>query len=158
MGRWLQDNWIVVAGVVVLVSIAAFSLRNLPASASKPSTTHPTPGGKEDRSTQIKIYRMVEHANEADFARLVLQSDVPVLVDFYADWCGPCRTLAPVLEEVARETPHAKVVKVNVDQNPQLAARYGISSIPSVIVFKQGKVATRHTGLASKSQLKTMLD
>jgi thioredoxin 1 len=81
-----------------------------------------------------------------------------VLVDFYADWCGPCQMLAPVLEELARETPSAKIVKVNVDQSRQLATRYGINAIPSVMVFREGKMVSRYTGLADKAQLQKMLN
>jgi thioredoxin 1 len=99
----------------------------------------------------------VEHASEASFDRQVLESDTPVLVDFYADWCGPCQALAPTLEALAREVPHARVVKVNVDENPALAARYGINSIPSLMVFENGQSAAHHVGLASKEQLKALL-
>ena len=101
--------------------------------------------------------RGVRHANEASFAREVLESDVPVLVDFYADWCGPCRALAPALEQLAQEETGAKVVKVNVDDSPSLAMRYRISSIPSLLVFKDGEVVAQHVGLASKSQLKNLI-
>jgi thioredoxin 1 len=80
-----------------------------------------------------------------------------VLVDVYADWSGPCRRLAPVLEELAAETPDAMIVKVNVDQSPNLAAEYGVDSIPSVKVFKNGVVTAQQVGLASKSQLRAML-
>jgi thioredoxin 1 len=99
----------------------------------------------------------VHHANEANFNDLVMNSDVPVLVDFYADWCGPCRMVAPVLEELARETTDAKIVKVNVDHSPQLAARYRINSIPALKVFEQGKVVDEQVGLASKGRMKKML-
>ncbi|NUQ63537.1 MAG: thioredoxin [Pirellulales bacterium] len=99
----------------------------------------------------------VQHANEDTFSREVLGSNVPVLVDFYADWCGPCQRLAPTLEELARDTPDAKVVKVNVDHSPRLAARYGVDSIPSVKVFKNGEVVAEHVGLASKLQLLDLL-
>jgi thioredoxin 1 len=99
----------------------------------------------------------VQHANQTNFDQLVLNADVPVLVDFYADWCGPCKMIAPLLEEVAQEATDARVVKVNVDDNPQLAARYGISSIPSLLVFKDGEVVGQQVGLVNKSQLKSML-
>jgi len=99
----------------------------------------------------------VLHANSATFDDQVLGSDRPVLVDFYADWCGPCRAIAPTLEQLAAETPQARIVKVDVDQNPELAARYGINSIPSLMVFQGGQVVARHVGLASKSQLKSLL-
>jgi len=99
----------------------------------------------------------LEHADDADFGPKVLQAEVPVLVDFYADWCGPCRALGPLLEEVAGETPTAKIVKVNVDDSPEVAARYRISAIPCLKVFKQGKVTAQHVGLADKRQLRALL-
>jgi thioredoxin 1 len=99
----------------------------------------------------------VHHADESNFAELVLNSDVPVLVDFYADWCGPCRMVGPVLEELARETTDARIVKVNVDHSPALAARYGVSSIPSLKVFDGSKVVDEHLGVANKHRLKAML-
>jgi thioredoxin 1 len=99
----------------------------------------------------------VQHANDGTFDEMVLKSDVPVLVDFYADWCGPCQRLAPVLEELAAEDPGARIVKVNVDHSPVLAGAYRINSIPSLIVFKNGVAIEQLTGLASKSQLRAML-
>lgn len=100
----------------------------------------------------------VHHANEANFREIVLKSDVPVLVDFYADWCGPCQRIAPLLEELAAETPHARIVKVNVDHNPNLAVAYGVNAIPNLKVFKQGAVVEEIAGLASKNQLRSMLE
>ena len=99
----------------------------------------------------------VQHANDTNFHTVVLKSDVPVLVDFYADWCGPCQRLAPILEELAAETPSARIVKVNVDNSPGLAAEYGVDSIPSLKVFKNGTVTDQLVGLASKNQLRTLL-
>jgi thioredoxin 1 len=107
--------------------------------------------------TATKQDGKVHHADEDNFAELVLDSDVPVLVDFYADWCGPCRVVTPVLEELAKETTDAKIVKVNVDHSPLLAARYDINSIPSLKVFDEGDVVDGHVGLASKGRLKKML-
>lgn len=101
--------------------------------------------------------RKVHRANEANFAELVLNSNIPVLVDFYADWCGPCRMVAPVLEELAQETSDAKIVKVNVDDSPQFAAQYGINSIPSLKVFQDGQVVGEQVGFTNKAQLKAML-
>jgi thioredoxin 1 len=100
----------------------------------------------------------VGSVSEATFAEVVLESRVPVLVNFYADWCGPCRRLAPVLEEVARDTPAAKIVRVNVDQNRALAARYGVSSLPTLIVIKDGRAIAKQTGVVGKNRLKAMLD
>ncbi|NLF70695.1 MAG: thioredoxin [Candidatus Anammoximicrobium sp.] len=107
--------------------------------------------------TATKPQAKVFHATESDFDALVLNSDVPVLVDFYADWCGPCRMIAPVLEELAQEASNARIVKVNVDTSPELAARYGIESIPSLKVFQNGNVVAEQVGLVSKAELKAML-
>jgi thioredoxin 1 len=108
-------------------------------------------------STRTQRESSVKYANEADFRQLVLNAEVPVLVDFYADWCGPCRMIAPALEELASETTEAKVVKVNVDQNPRLAARYGISSIPSLLVFQDGEVVRQQVGVANMAQLRSLI-
>ena len=103
------------------------------------------------------VNSQVLHANEATFESIVLKSDVPVLVDFFADWCGPCRSLGPTLVELAEETPDAKIVKVNVDDSPNLAAEYGVDAIPCLKVFKNGAVTRQFVGLACKSQLKSII-
>ena len=108
-------------------------------------------------STDVRNQPSVEHVNEATFEDRVLQSEVPVLVDFYADWCRPCQMLAPTLDELAMENPGARVVKVNVDDNPRLAARFGVSSIPALKVFRNGRVAREHVGMADKRRLTDML-
>ena len=113
--------------------------------------------GCEGESASTPQTEYVEHVVEADFQKKVLDSQVPVLVDFYADWCGPCQMLAPLLEEVASDSPKAKIVKVNVDESPRLAARYQIDSIPNLKVFKSGKVVAQHVGLADKRQLASLL-
>ncbi len=101
--------------------------------------------------------RAIEHADESDFAVKVLQSNAVVLVDFYADWCMPCRMLGPVLEELAREAPDVRIVKVNVDENPGLAIRYRVTSIPYLLVFRDGKPVAQHVGLADKATLRALL-
>ena len=95
--------------------------------------------------------------NKEQFEKEVLQSDKPVLVDFNADWCGPCRMLAPVLEALAEKHPEAKIVSVNVDDNPSLAADYFISSIPCVVLIKHGEEADRSVGLVPAERLEALL-
>ena len=99
---------------------------------------------------------MVLPVNSATFDQHVLRSEVPVLVDFYADWCGPCKALAPALEQVAAENPQARVVKVNIDHSPELAARYNVKSVPRLLVFKGGQIAAQQNGVASKTRLNAM--
>lgn len=100
----------------------------------------------------------VKHASEATFAQVVLQSPTPVLVDFYADWCGPCRRLAPTLERLAVEfAGRATIVKFNVDEEPALAEQFRIESIPTLVLFSGGKVVGRATGLAPEAGLRNAL-
>lgn len=99
------------------------------------------------------------HIKEADFKKLVLESRIPVLVDFYADWCGPCKRMAPVVEALAEEYEgKASVFKIDADECVDLAAELGISSIPALIFFKNGKEAERCIGMRSAETLRRTMD
>jgi len=99
------------------------------------------------------------YVNEKNFEQEVLKNDKPVVVDFYADWCGPCRMLAPILEQLdAAVAGKAVVAKLNVDENQQLAAKYNVMSIPTLIFFKDGKVAGHQVGLQSLQSLQRAVE
>jgi thioredoxin 1 len=96
----------------------------------------------------------VGKVSDADFESQVLKSTGPVVVDFWAEWCGPCRQIAPALEEIAGSlNGRVKIVKLNVDENPQTASKYGVMSIPTLMIFKNGEMASRQVGAAPKQKL-----
>ena len=101
----------------------------------------------------------IEHITDDSFEPEVLKSEVPVLVDSWAEWCGPCKSIAPILEEVAAEYGgRLKITKINVDENQQVPARFGIRGIPTLMLFKNGNVEATRVGALSKSQLTAFLD
>jgi thioredoxin 1 len=101
----------------------------------------------------------IVYTSDAGFESEVLKSDVPVLLDFWAEWCGPCKMIAPILDEVAREySGRVKVAKLNIDENPQTPPRYGIRGIPTLMLFKNGTVEAQKVGALSKKQLTDFLD
>ncbi len=99
------------------------------------------------------------HVTDASFEQDVLKSAEPVLVDYWADWCGPCKMIAPVLDEIAGEYEgRVRIAKLNIDQNPDTPPRYGIRGIPTLMLFKQGEVEATKVGAVSKSQLTAFID
>ena len=100
---------------------------------------------------------MADNVKTDDFDQQVLQSDQPVLVDFWAEWCGPCHAIAPVLDQIAGEHDQLKVVKLNIDEEPAIAQRYGVMSIPTLILFKDGEPQAAAVGAMPKSMLEERL-
>tara|TARA_Y100001934_G_C11927147_1_gene574004 strand:+ start:143 stop:475 length:333 start_codon:yes stop_codon:yes gene_type:complete len=99
------------------------------------------------------------HISDESFETEVLQSEKPVLIDYWAEWCGPCKMIAPILDEIALEySDRLKVVKLNIDDNPQTPPKYGIRGIPTLMVFKGGQVEATKVGAVSKTQLTAFLD
>ena len=99
----------------------------------------------------------VLHITEANFEEQVLHSPQTVLLDFWASWCGPCRMLSPIVDEIAAEHPEIRVGKVNIDEEPALAARFGVMSIPTLLVFRGGTLVSQSTGARPKAQVLALL-
>lgn len=101
----------------------------------------------------------IKHISDANFEVDVLNADKPTLVDFWAEWCGPCKMIAPILEETAKEyAGRLHVVKLNIDEHPSMATKYGVRGIPTLILFKNGMVTAQKVGALSKSQLSAFID
>ena len=101
----------------------------------------------------------IVHTTDATFSQDVLKSDKPVLLDFWAEWCGPCKMIAPILDEIASEYhDRIRVAKINIDENPQTPPKFGIRGIPTLILFKNGTVEAQKVGAVSKSQLAAFLE
>ena len=102
---------------------------------------------------------LIKHTSDATFEADVLQSDTPVLVDYWAEWCGPCKMIAPILDETAKELgSRLQIAKMNVDENREVPAKFGIRGIPTLMIFKGGQLAATKVGAMSKAQLTAFID
>ena len=102
---------------------------------------------------------LIKHVSDASFDSVVLQSSTPVLVDYWAEWCGPCKMIAPILDEVSKDYgERIQIAKMNVDENRDVPAKYGIRGIPTLMLFKDGQLAATKVGALSKAQLTAFLD
>nr|WP_330424893.1 thioredoxin [Lachnotalea sp. AF33-28] len=115
-----------------------------------------------DREHKIRLQEVREMAamkiTNENFQKEVLEADVPVLVDFWASWCGPCKMLLPIVEELAGEVKNARIGKVNVDEQPELAERFRVMTIPTLILFKNGQVVDSSVGVKPKSAILNMIE
>ena len=121
-------------------------------------------GTKDEKPTVLMDSEMTKLRNESDLDRILEENDdnmftlrKPVLLDFYADWCGPCRMVAPIVHEIAEENDSVVVAKINVDDEPDLAIKFGVMSIPTLVVMKNGEEVNRATGARAKPQILAML-
>ncbi|MEX2139440.1 MAG: thioredoxin [Pirellulales bacterium] len=165
MSAWRNYKWqmAVVASIVIfgglLVTTACALRRSSATHLDRPTSSVSSADEYLNRapSTTRGGHAQITSATTGNFDEHVLRSAVPVLVDFYADWCRPCQIQSRVLEDFAAEAAGIKIVKVNVDTNVELAERFGVNGLPTLLIVKAGNVVARHSGVATKEQLKAAL-
>lgn len=155
-------TWTTPIMIVLLGGMAIYGMTrgsgNCPLNPSRPAPVESDAmSPSSNASASANSGATLVHADDISFDEAVLEAEGPVLVDFYADWCGPCQRIAPVLERVAEDLTEGRIVKVNVDQSPQVASRYDIQSIPTLLVLVDGKVVERTMGLQSENEIRQLL-
>ncbi len=143
--------FIIFALLIVVIVVASIFINKKGLEMLGSEQTNMINENKEEESMNvIKV-------NDSTFEEEVLKSNIPVLVDFYADWCGPCKMLSPTVDEVAAENDDIKVVKVNVDESQEVAIKYQVMSIPTLVVIKNGNEVNRSVGLIDKEEILSMI-
>ncbi|QDV24866.1 thioredoxin family protein [Aureliella helgolandensis] len=143
---------------VFFIARSMLSPPGTPGAADLPRSVEQIPqGGAENPLTQAELENRVVDATDDNFRQLLSQASGPVLIDFHADWCGPCRIQGGILEEVASTLKAGKILKVDVDANPQLAGVFKVSSIPMLVLYRDGEFVKSIVGVASKDEVQTML-
>ena len=156
MSSTQQSSWSTPIMIVLIGGLAFYGMTRGP---SCPANTNRSSSSNEVVITSPNTdgQPTLLHADESNFDEVVLQASGPVLVDFYADWCGPCQSLAPVLERVAADLPQGRIVKVNTDHSPGLVARYNIEALPTLLVFNDGREVERTMGFQDEQGLRRLL-
>ncbi len=135
--------------IIVLIIIFVIVLLSINVLLNNKNSNNANNISKEKELSSMKVLEV----NNENFEKEVLESERPVLIDFFADWCGPCKMLSPIVEQIAEENDQIKVVKINIDNEQELAVKYGIMSIPTLVVIKNGQESSRSVGLISKEEI-----
>lgn len=159
-----EPGWVTPIMIVLVGGLAFYGITrgsgSCPATTSRsaPAASAVASSGSTPISTSpASGWGTLVHADDSNFDMAVLQADVPVLVDFYADWCRPCQRMAPLLDRIAEDLTDGRIVKVNVDNSPQLAARYNIEALPTMLVFVNGQIVKKTMGLQTEEDLRGLL-
>lgn len=135
--------------IIVLIIIFVIVLLSINVLLNNKNSNNANNISKEKELSSMKVLEV----NNENFEKEVLESERPVLIDFFADWCAPCKMLSPIVEQIAEENDQIKVVKINIDNEQELAVKYGIMSIPTLVVIKNGQESSRSVGLISKEEI-----
>ena len=149
--------WFIIFALLVIVIVVASIFINKKGTEVIQGESKQTNIINENNESKEEESMNVIKVNDSTFEQEVLNSNIPVLIDFYADWCGPCKMLSPTVDEVASENDDIKVVKINVDESQEVAIKYQIMSIPTLVVIKNGKEVNRSVGVIDKEEILSMI-